>query len=103
MRAPARHLLLLVLASAVLVSGCGPTVDLTKGLQIEIVSTGWLDAGPINGKNKIVPAVTFRLKNVSDQKLVSLQVNAVFRRSNEKVVEQNVVGHSESTPNSGLA
>ncbi len=83
MRAPARRLLLLVL-SAALASACAPTVDLTKGLQVTIVSTGWFDAGIVAGKNKLVPAVSFTIKNVSDQKLVSLQVNAVFRRANEK-------------------
>jgi hypothetical protein len=84
MRVLAGRRLLLVLLSALLVSGCGPTVDLTKGLQIEIVSTGWLDAGPVSGKNKLVPAVMFTIKNISDQKLVSLQINAVFRRTTEK-------------------
>jgi hypothetical protein len=84
MRAPARYLRSVVVVSALLVSGCGPTVDLTKGLQVQLVSTGWLDVGPISGKNKLVPALTFTLKNLSDQKLVSLQINAVFRRANEK-------------------
>jgi hypothetical protein len=72
-------LLLLVLVSA----GCGPTVDLTKGLQVTIVTTGWFDAGIVNGHNKLVPSVSFTLKNVSDQKLGTLQVNAVFRRVSE--------------------
>jgi hypothetical protein len=69
-------LLLAVLASA----GCGPLVDLTKGLQVLDVSTGWHDDGVVDGKNKLVPTVTFKLKNVSDQPLPVLQVNAVFRR-----------------------
>jgi hypothetical protein len=84
MRALRSRLLLLVLASTLVAAGCGPAVDLTKGLQLEVVSTGWQDVGPVTGKNKLVPAVTFRLKNVSDQKLVQLQLNAVFRRVNEK-------------------
>jgi hypothetical protein len=68
---------------AVCSAACGPTVDLTKGIQITIVTTGWYDAGIVNGQNKLVPAVSFTLKNVSDQKLVSLQVNAQFRRVTE--------------------
>jgi hypothetical protein len=64
--------------------GCGPTVDLTKGLQIVDVSSGWFDAGIVNGKAKLVPSVSFKLKNVSDQKLTVLQVNALFRRASEK-------------------
>ena len=76
MRASARLLLILAVAC----SGCGPAVDLTKGVQVEILSTGWFDAGIINGQNKLVPSVTFTLKNLSDQKLGTLQVNASFRR-----------------------
>ena len=48
------------------------------------VSTGWYDAGIVNGQNKLVPVVSFKLKNVSDQTLVSLQVNGLFRRVAEK-------------------
>src|SRR6267154_5386415 len=83
MRAHARDLLVLSFASALLLSGCGPTVDLTKGLQLQIVSTGWVDAGIVDGKNKLVPSVSFTLKNLSDQTLVSLQINGVFRRAKE--------------------
>ena len=79
MRARVRLLLLLALVS----HGCGPTVDLTKGLQVTIVNTGWFDAGIVNGQNKLVPSVSLTLKNVSDQKLVSLQINALFRRVTE--------------------
>jgi hypothetical protein len=64
-------------------AGCGPTVDVTKGVQVEAVSTGWVHAGIVDGRNKVVPAVSFTLKNVSDQQLPALQVNAVFRRLNE--------------------
>ncbi|HZT77788.1 MAG TPA: hypothetical protein VFA27_14135 [Vicinamibacterales bacterium] len=73
-----------LLAAAVLFSSCGPSVDLSKGLQVAVVDTGWYDMGVINGQTKLVPSVTFKLKNVSDQNLVSLQVNALFRRVTEK-------------------
>jgi hypothetical protein len=79
MRALIPFLLLAVIASP----GCGPLVDLTKGLQVVDVSTGWHDEGIVNGKNKLVPSVVFKLKNVSDQPLPVLQVNAVFRRVND--------------------
>jgi len=80
-RAPVRLLILLgVLAS----TGCGPTVDLTKGLQVLDVTTGWFDAGIVDGQNKLVPVVAFKLKNVSTQRLATLQVNALFRRVAEK-------------------
>ena len=79
MRAPIRLLLLFSLVCA----GCGPAVDLTKGLQILDVSTGWFDAGLVNGQNKLVPTISFKLKNVSDQKLSVLQVNVLFKRIND--------------------
>jgi len=72
-----------VLALAFTCAGCGPTVDLTTGLEVTIVNTGWYDVGIVNGQNKLVPAVSFTLKNVSDRKLVSLQANALFRRVSE--------------------
>ena len=76
--------LLLVVASAVGAAGCGgPRVDLARGLEVLDVTTGWHDEGVVNGQNKLVPRIDFKLKNVSDQSLVALQVNCVFRRVNE--------------------
>jgi hypothetical protein len=69
---------------ALLVTGCGPTVDLAQGLKVEDVSTGWFDAGIVNGQNKLVPSITFSLRNVSTQTLATLQINALFRRVAEK-------------------
>jgi hypothetical protein len=80
MRASARLLVLLALTMSV---ACGPTVDLTKGLQVTITNSGWYDLGIVNGQNKLVPMVTFTLQNSSDQKLVTLQINALFRRVTE--------------------
>ncbi|MGE3179860.1 MAG: hypothetical protein AB7O32_20475 [Vicinamibacterales bacterium] len=85
MRAPASCLAgVLLLALAVLGgAACGPTVDLAKSLEVTDVASGWHDAGVVDGKNKLVPAIAFKLKNNSDQTLSSLQVNALFRRVNE--------------------
>jgi hypothetical protein len=63
--------------------GCGPRLNLANAIEPESVATGWADAGTVAGKNKIVPAITFRLKNVSDQKLAAVLVNAVFRRNGD--------------------
>jgi hypothetical protein len=62
---------------------CDTAIDPATGLQLESVSTGWRSVGPVDGMNKVVPSVSFRLKNVSDRRLPSLQVNAVFRRVGE--------------------
>ena len=77
-----RFVLVLVLAAA---AACGgPTIDLTKNLEVVDFSSGWHDEGIVDGQNKLVPMSTFRLKNNSDQTLPVLQVNAVFRRPNEQ-------------------
>lgn len=83
MRAPASFLFLL----SFLAAGCGPTADLSKTLQVQHVSTGWFDAGIVDGKAKLVPSITFDLKNVGEQKLAVLQVNALFRRVSEPNAE----------------
>jgi hypothetical protein len=90
-----------VLFSTVLATACGPPIDLSTGLQVDAVSTGWLDAGNVDGKKKLVPAVSFRLKNASDQKLAMLEVNARFRR----VGDENEWGNGLVTAagSSGLA
>lgn len=76
--------LVLAVACAAGGAGCGgPRVDLAQGLEVLDVTTGWHDAGVVNGQNKLVPRIDFKLKNVSDQPLVALQVNCVFRRVNE--------------------
>lgn len=73
-------LLVLLVAAA---GACTDPVDLTTGLEVVDLSSGWHDAGIVaGGQNKLVPSVTFRLKNLSDQTLKVLQVNVLFRRVN---------------------
>ena len=66
---------LVVLAAGVLQMACGPAIDLKNSLQVETVTTGWSSVRA----DKVVPALSIKLKNVSDQKLVVLQVNLRFR------------------------
>ena len=73
----------LLLLVAFFCAGCRPTIDLTKGLKVTVVSSGWYDAGIVNGQNKLVPSITLTLTNVSNQRLNVLQLNALFRRVNE--------------------
>ncbi len=79
-----RVLLVLAMVNA---SSCGEPVDVAKAVHVKAVSTGWFAAGGVAGKNKIVPALSFQLNNVSGQALPALQVNAVFRRAgtNEEI------------------
>jgi len=76
--------LLIVLAGVLLCAGCGPTVDLTQGLKVDVVTTGWYDMGIINGQNKLVPMIRLKLENTSGRRLSSLQVNALFRQVTAK-------------------
>lgn len=78
---PRLFLAALLLAAA----GCGrPAVDLTKVLKVDVVQTGWWDLGIVNGQNKLVPQITIRLTNTSSEKLVMLQLNAIFRQKTEE-------------------
>jgi hypothetical protein len=79
---------LLVLASvtvaALPLAGCsGPPPDLAAVLKVGNVTTGWFDAGVVDGKNKLVPSASFSITNTSDRTLDALQIYTVFRFLNE--------------------
>jgi hypothetical protein len=73
----------LCVAAALLLSGGCRSRDVQKDLKITDVDTGWYDAGIVEGQNKIVPSVTFRIQNVSQEAIEDVQINAIFRRVNE--------------------
>lgn len=77
--------LALPLLAAFLLAGCGAR-DVEKDLKITDVHTGWFDAGILEGnKNKLVPSISFKIQNVSDVDIATVQINAVFRRMGETV------------------
>ena len=77
---PVRILLGGVLFVGLAGSACTP-LDVQAALDVTDVTTGWLDVGFDDlGRNKLVPAISFRVANVSEDELGMLQVNAVFRR-----------------------
>jgi hypothetical protein len=83
-----RHRLLplacLVLAAAVSIS-CGASEAAIAALEPVDVVTGWYDDGIVEGqKNKLVPSVTLKLRNKSDEPVRSIQINAIFRRVGEQ-------------------
>ena len=71
-----------LLAASLATSSCTAGADVATALQVVDVSTGWFDAGIVNGQNKLVPTVTFKLKNVSDKPVTTLQANVLFHRVN---------------------
>jgi hypothetical protein len=81
----------LAVAAAAASAACADPVDLSQELEALDVSTGWHDVGPADGQNKMVPGITFRLKNNSDQTLKVLQLNVAFRRANGPIGEFEAV------------
>jgi|ERR671925_1272155 hypothetical protein len=74
----------LVLTLALVASSCN-RVNPIDVLEATDVVTGWYDAGILeDGKNKLVPSVSLKLRNKSDQPVGSVQINAVFRRVGEQ-------------------
>ena len=87
--------------AALFAPACGRSVDVAAALQLESVATGWVDAGPIGTTNKLVPVVSFTVKNRSDRTLAPVQVNAVFRRVGDSSEWSN--GMVLAAGSSGLA
>jgi hypothetical protein len=79
--------LLVPLIAVSVLSACAGSAsssqDITKLLAVTEIKTGWFDAGLENGMNKLVPSLTVTLKNVSDQRVALVQLNAVIRRAGE--------------------
>jgi hypothetical protein len=67
----------LAFAAAVL-NACTSPVDLKQAVQVTDVSSGWFDAGIVDGRNKLVPSITFKLKKNADVNLSSVSLNLTF-------------------------
>jgi len=74
------HARLFALAFALLfTTSCSTPVDLKQALQVTDVSSGYFDAGVTpEGANKLVPSVTFRLRDSSGN-LSRVALNIMFR------------------------
>jgi hypothetical protein len=57
---------------------CGPRVDLATALNVTDVFSGYYDFGIVNGLNKLVPSISFRLKNASSTPLTQVQLIVSF-------------------------
>ncbi|MEN3339344.1 MAG: hypothetical protein V7647_3020 [Acidobacteriota bacterium] len=84
MRTRATVLVIALLASTLSSAACGKAIDLKQATQVTDVSTGWFDAGIQDGKNKLVPSVTFRIHKNPGTDLSSLSLNVVFRLTGEQ-------------------
>lgn len=65
----------------VLAAACGSNVNLATSAKLTEVTTGWFDAGITeDGKNKLVPSVSFRIQNTGTATIGSTQLNLIFKR-----------------------
>jgi hypothetical protein len=78
-RRPSIGLSMLLIALTAAVSSCSRSVDVKEAIEVVDTSSGWYDAGIVDGKNKIVPSVTFRLKKKSAADVAGVALNVVFR------------------------
>ena len=68
------------LVLAVLTAGCSGSIDLKQVLQITDTSGGFHDSGVVDGRNKLVPRITFRIKKSTDDNIRPLSLNVVFKK-----------------------
>jgi hypothetical protein len=65
---------------AALVIACGKPVDLKQALTVTDTSAGYFDAGIVDGRNKLLPSVTFKLNKTVNGDLRPLALNVAFKR-----------------------
>ncbi len=61
-------------------ASCSQSVDFKKVLQVTDVSGGWYDFGIVDGKNKLVPSMTFRIRKPAEVRLRSVSLNIQFKK-----------------------
>lgn len=57
---------------------CGGRVDLAKTLTVTEVFSGWYDFGVVDGLNKLVPSISFKLQNVGEAPINRVQLLISF-------------------------
>lgn len=64
--------------------GCGPSsIDIATSIKAGNITTGWFDAGIVDGKNKLVPSASFTITNATSSQLSGVQIFSVFRFAGE--------------------
>jgi hypothetical protein len=95
------RLALPVLAMWLTLSASCAEVDLAKAVSVVEVFSGWYDFGVVDGENKLVPSISFKLQNVSDAPLgrMSLLVSFWPQGADGELDSKEVVGiGSEALP-----
>ena len=65
---------------AVLTAGCSRPIDLKQVLQVTDQGGGYRDAGIVDGRNKLSPSISFRIKKSIDDSIRPLSLNVVFKK-----------------------
>jgi hypothetical protein len=95
-------LLMLVASASFLQVACGSKEpDAKSALQIVEDVSGWYDAGIVQGQNKLVPEIAFRVKNVADRTISSASFNVVFHVVNDP--QELGAAYLQGIDSSGLA
>ena len=69
----------------------GPAhVDIASSVRVEDVSGGWFETDAANGVTRLLPTVSFQLRNVSAAPLQSVQVNVLFHRMGDQATWSDV-------------
>jgi hypothetical protein len=84
------------------VAGCSRPVDVARNVHVMDATTGWFDAGIVDGKNKLVPSIAFKLHNASDRKL-TLQMNIQFVILPQKESQDEVFLQAIEVPAGGTS
>ncbi len=80
MRRPRSSSRLLTLGVALWFSACGGTsAPLEEALHVVDVQTGYHDGGVEFGQNRLLPTLSFRVRNQADGRVAGVQFNAIFR------------------------
>ena len=89
----------ILLAAAV---ACAQPLDVPASLEVTDVTSGWLDVGLDDlGRTKLVPTISFRLRNISDSSLRTIQLNGVFRRCLAPGADVDASAVSPADPDAG--
>jgi hypothetical protein len=76
-----RRLVLSAIAAAFAASCASP--GSVSQLEFTDVSTGYFDEGVVDGQNKLVPSLSFKLHNKSGEPVSSVQLNVQFLRAGD--------------------
>lgn len=91
-RRPLKAIALSAIAAAFAAS-CTSPGDVAQ-LEFRDVATGYYDEGVVDGQNKLVPAVSFKLHNKSGEPVASVQLNVQFLRAGDDGPRDEVLSHA---------